>query len=102
MQQQFYQLNKLWNVCIFVILKISKFRREIQNFTEIEKFEVLNLFWFEIKFLFSGDLKLSAEILANLPFDDIYTTTLDELKLKKNWVWLFIFNIIAILLARVV
>ena len=32
MQQQFYQLTKLWNVCTFVTLKISKFRREIQNF----------------------------------------------------------------------
>ena len=62
-------------------LKISTWNSTFLQKTR--KFEILNLFWFEIKFLFSGDLKLSAEILANLTFDGIYTTTLDELKLIK-------------------
>ena len=34
MQQQFYQLSKLWNVCTFVKMNNSKFRRE-------------NPFWFK-------------------------------------------------------
>ena len=97
MQQQFYQLTKLWNVCTFVKMNNSKFRRENPFWFKIEKFWDLEfiLIWNKI-FILRRSETVSRECYPSMTYT------------RQPWFWnsilmiYFWYWLMVILLTRVI